>query len=68
MTGFKGFIRKKKVIMLGAIASATLLMLLIPSLALAQDAEPSAEAIAIDTVWVMPVSYTHLTLPTNREV
>lgn len=57
MTGFKGFIRKKKVIMLGAIASATLLMLLIPSLALAQDAEPSAEAIAIDTVWVMLAAF-----------
>ncbi len=57
MIGFKGLIRNKKVMLLGAVMSATLLLLLIPSLALAQDVAPSAEAIAIDTVWVMLAAF-----------
>ena len=37
---------------------------------LSSAAVAQAEVIAIEgaTVWTEPVSYTHLTLPTNREV
>lgn len=61
MSIFKSLISKKKVIIMGAVMAAALLMLFVPSLAFAQEAtdaaEPSAESIAIDTVWVMLAAF-----------
>ncbi|MHB9111324.1 MAG: ammonium transporter [Thermoleophilia bacterium] len=58
MSEFKSLISKRKVIMTGAVLMATLVMLFVPSLAFAQEAtEPSAESIAIDTVWVMLAAF-----------
>jgi len=55
--GFKSLINKRIVRLAGAVSVAGLLLLLIPSLALAQDAGPSPESIAIDTVWVMLAAF-----------
>ncbi|MFA5802129.1 MAG: ammonium transporter [Thermoleophilia bacterium] len=47
----------RKLLMMGAVSIATALVLMLPSLAFAQDAEVSAESIAIDTVWVMLAAF-----------
>ncbi len=58
MPSLKSFFKNRITRLAGAVSVAALLvLLLLPSLALAQDEGPSAESIAIDTVWVMLAAF-----------
>ena len=57
MERFKSIFSKRKILIMSAVSFATSIVFLVPSLAFAQDAGPSAESIAIDTVWVMLAAF-----------
>ena len=58
----------KKLSLLALAAAASLTMIAAASAAPAKSGTTSKGAVLTDAKGMTPVSYTHLTLPTNREV
>jgi Amt family ammonium transporter len=53
MFDLKRLFNKRAIILPAAAAAITAVMMFVPSLAFAQEGGPSAESVAVDTVWVM---------------